>query len=204
MMLILNPSFDEADHIYTDADGKPVRSVTQIMEDAGLSNEWAKDEYAGNWGTIAHKNTELLINGDPGTLDPSFGPWKEGILQFIAHKVPRLRPERKCETRFILKEPGAVYAGTIDFEGLIWHNSCSKEWLLDWKFWSGKSKQSVALAGIQTAAYEYATRGKERKRRRGVVWFKPNGYELIELNNSLDYVVWRSALNCSMWKEANT
>jgi len=200
-MLILNPQFDPLTHEYKDSDGNTVASVTQIMESVGMTNEFQKDKYAAEWGTIAHEYTEKIVDDKNMRVDPAFAPWHVQIRRFCVDKIPRRKGVG--ETRFLFDSPAGRYAGCIDFEGRLWHESAAQEWVVDWKFWLAKSKSVLRLAGIQTAAYELATRGKARERKRAVVWFKRDDYEFITLTDKTDYVAWASAINVYTWRKNN-
>ncbi len=60
-------TFDEEKHEYKQ-DGKVVRSVTQILQDTGISPDLSKIDpgylkYCADRGTAAHKAVELFLNG---------------------------------------------------------------------------------------------------------------------------------------------
>jgi hypothetical protein len=190
---MIDLKFDEEKHEYA-LDGLIVPSVTQILKAEGYHNPFIEDDYAAQWGTMAHKIVELYLTGRLISYDPVFERWMEGIRQFRTKHLPKGDYERRVYWSFGPMQ----YAGTADFIGMIG----SREYVLDWKFWSQKTDELVSVCGLQTAAYEQATRNG-RERRRGVVWFKEGGFELIPLTDPTDLPMWRSILNGFYWKNTH-
>jgi hypothetical protein len=184
-------NFQEDTHTYT-LEGRTVPSVTTVLEAEGYSNPFTHNEYAAGWGSMAHKTVELDCTGRLGSYDPAFEPWMEGIRAFRA----KHNPQGDFERRVYWKCGPMEYAGTADFVGVIGH----REYVLDWKFWASKSKDLIAIAGLQLAAYEMALRNGP-KRNRAVVWFFPGGFRLIPLTDTTDEPVWRGIVNGYYWKK---
>lgn len=104
--------FDEAEHIYK-WNGCRVRSVTQIIKDAGLIDDTWFTEFARERGKAVHKAIFLDIMGDLhfDSLHPVVKPYIEGWIEFKAFSRIKTIPEY-CEHRGY--NPIHEYAGTMD------------------------------------------------------------------------------------------
>jgi hypothetical protein len=136
--LLLN----EESHAYT-LDGRPIRSVTQILGDVGIiDTTWFTPEAALR-GKYVHEATHYHDEGslEMGSLDPAISPYVQGWIDF--RKMTGFRP--------LLMEQrvwhSSGYAGTLDRFGLIG----SRPILIDIK-----SGSLPSWAGLQTSGYEFA------------------------------------------------
>lgn len=140
----LGLTFDEATHTYA-LDGRVLPSVTTVLKDNGLSDDFAAVdaatlERARQRGTAVHAALHYLDEGtlDEATVDPVVAPYVEAWQRFVADRGVLITA---MEQRFA----DAVYgfAGTVDriavVDGLVT--------LLDIK------TGSVTGANYQTAAY---------------------------------------------------
>jgi hypothetical protein len=186
-------SFGADPHEYRAEDGHLVESVTQIMHAEGFRIEYQENPAAAAWGNRAHSIVREYGQGTLNEYPEAFQPWMDGILKFFGERMP----VGKYEQIVHRKQAAREYAGTLDFEGMI--RPSPRPWILDWKFWAGKSPTLIKLTGIQTAGYAVARFGPLHPCR-GLVWFYEGGYELIPLRDESDYVLWQSILNCHFWR----
>jgi hypothetical protein len=68
--------FKEDTHEYF-WDGRPVVSVTQVMDKVGMVSPFAKNERAALFGKALHKTIELTEKGEEVEYDPALEPWME-------------------------------------------------------------------------------------------------------------------------------
>lgn len=68
--------FKEDTHEYF-WDGRPVVSVTQTIDKAGMISPFAKNERAALFGKALHKTIELTEKGEEVEYDPALEPWME-------------------------------------------------------------------------------------------------------------------------------
>ena len=192
--------FDIKTHTYR-LDGRPVPGVTGVLTAVGLSNQF----YTGGptpaeFGQEGHRLVRYVINKtiDDYVYDPAFAPWMAQIVAFVKkyNPVPLTPDEAPVVSRKL------QYAGTMDFVGYL-HDHDRGLWILDWKFWSQPSRQALASAGLQTAAYSLAWRemGGKDHYRRGAVWFGEENFKLYALSDPADETTWRSALNTYRFRE---
>lgn len=84
-MTVLDLQFDEETHTYRYA-GHVVRSVTQVLADAGLCDYTYSSEFAMWRGSIVHKavHVELTNRLDWSTVSESFHPYIMAAKQMVA------------------------------------------------------------------------------------------------------------------------
>lgn len=73
----------EESHQYL-VDDKPVKSVTQLLKEYGLSNYWNNDPWYLERGTAVHRATHFIDIGDLDfeTVDPQIMPYLEAYMKF--------------------------------------------------------------------------------------------------------------------------
>lgn len=166
-------AYDDATHTYT-LDGMRLKSVTQILDAAGLTNyaNIPADilQRAAAFGTAVHDMTCLYDNNnlDTESLDlalvPYLAAWR-AFLQVTGWTTEAI--EQLVYSRRYL------YAGRYDRKGL--YNG--KLTLLDIK--TGiKNKATVRVTGIQLAGYEIAhneLNGAEKIKQRVAIWLGGDG-----------------------------
>jgi len=180
-------------------DGKPVPSVTQILQDCGITDFSKVNkrviDFAQKRGKAIHKACHLHDVGDLDvfTLDLRITPYLDAYIKF------------KHDTGFLVKDSELRvasrkfhYAGTLDKLGILE----GKITIIDLK--SGPIMPGVA---IQTAGYELAyNEGKgprEKIRRREVVQLKDDGtwaYGPDDLFGLTDRSIFLAALSIFSFK----
>ena len=187
--------YEEATHEYKEG-GVVLRSVTQIIKDAGLIDlNWIdKDLLAekADLGNKVHKTTELYDMGSLNTeeLHPALRSYLDGWIKFRSdyNFVPQ-------DIELQLFHKTYRYAGRIDRTGLL----LKELTLLDIK--SGIAQKSNAL---QTAAYaELYNQDKKKSeqiKRRMIVYLSPDGYKIEEHLDANDKNVFLAALTISNFK----
>jgi hypothetical protein len=203
LSILSSLTIDEDSHTYSLGKRKPM-SVTQILDMAGLYPEWAKNEHAARFGRIGHKIMDLFVNHRLGDYDKAFDPWMTAIKKFCGDWMPRpVHTEKK------LYSFSQDYAGTLDFYGFVYDNFVRHDnmpVIMDWKFWSQKTKQAIACADVQTEAYYRASRENELLKtgyrpKRYVVWFREHRYEVIPLTDISAWSNFVAAKVICAWKE---
>jgi len=185
--------FNEEKHEYT-LDGIVIPSVTQIIQDAGLTNfdNVNKEllDYKANIGRKVHTATELW---DRGTLDgeglhPILKRHLDGWIKF--NKDFNFEPI-KIEIR--LFHATYRFAGRIDRIGMI----DKDETLVEIKS-GGKQK----VHEIQTGGYELLwCQDKKKIKRRIAVYLSEDGYKIEEHKNPNDKNIFLSALTITNYKK---
>lgn len=109
--------FTPETHQYT-WNGKPVPSVTQILQVMGKYHDWNPDasEAARELGKAVHLATELYDNDDldEESLDPQIRPYLDAWIKFKRDSgIVILANEQ------ILYHPKYAYAGTLDRVGML-------------------------------------------------------------------------------------
>ena len=194
---------DEATHRYYEIEtGRPVEGFSEIAKAEGLRVTYQENPRAAEWGRQAHAIVRACGEGTLTEYPSAFEPWMVGIRNFFNI----MKPVGKFEKFVHYNRGGIEYAGTLDFTGYLSAHPALKlqPWIIDWKFWASKSKATLALAGIQTAAYKIAEYGLNLPVRRAVVWFAPqlvDGFALLVLGNPSDQNTWLSVLNVHAFKK---
>lgn len=147
--------FDEPTHTYT-REGVAVPSVTQAL---GVISAYdgippAILAEAAERGTAVHKAIELHLQDDldEASLDPVIAGYFYGYWKF--ERETGFKP-RHSEALVYSAKYG--YAGTLDLEGDLHHKAA----IIDTK----TTRQLMASAGPQTAAYEAAFKEQHQSRR---------------------------------------
>lgn len=188
---------DEATHAYT-LDGRPIRSVTQILSDVGIiDTRWYTPEAALR-GKYVHEATHYHDEGSLAmdSLDPQIAPYVQGWIDF--RKTTGFRP-LLIEQR-IWHSCG--YAGTLDRAGFLGDRFI----LIDIK-----SGSLPSWAGMQTSGYEFGLveriLAKEidapiPKGRMAVQLTREGKFKVKEYTNFRDRDVFLAAHAVSQWKMA--
>lgn len=134
-------TFDEAEHRYA-IDGRPVISVTQALQAAGMVDTRHWTEEARLRGQYIHKAIALDAEGalDMSSVDRRLMPYFEAFRAFLAES--RVVFEHVEQ---LVYDAALGYAGTLDAI-VRWPNG--KRTLIDFK-----SGAFPPMAGPQTAAY---------------------------------------------------
>jgi hypothetical protein len=176
--------------------------VTQILKNAGITEDWYYTDEAANFGTYGHTVLALELCGALESYDPAFEPWAIGIRKFIKEQNPKPGFGLMADSVEIhIPSIRLQFAGTPDFFGCI--NSLKRPAILDWKFWTTATKQVLRPAGLQAAGYEILIREKymcKHRFDRAVVHFFPGDYRIYPLTDPADGPVFMSALNIVKWK----
>jgi len=187
--------FDEDSHVYTDASGQRVYSVTQILEPLYDFSKISKEalDNASERGTIVHKACEMLDLGtlDEQSLDEEIQQYLSGYKKFLSEsgfRVDRIEQVVFNETM--------GYCGTLDRTGKLGRSNV----LVDIK-----SGMKSPVTGPQTAAYSEALTsmvGGTISKRFGL-YIKPNDYKLIPYTETNDWRVFRACLDVHNWRKNN-
>lgn len=185
--------FQEATHQYF-INGKEYPSVTTILDSLNDFSFVDKNllDRAAKFGTAVHKATELYDNDtlDLDALDEVLLPYVEAWDMFLADYKPEiLSAEHRVASMY-------GYAGTLDRYVMI----DDERTIIDIKSGTVIPKYS----GLQLAAYKQAiieTGGTVD--RRYVVHLQPCRYKVYQYANSLDFNIFKSALNLYRWSHAN-
>lgn len=193
-------TYDEATHTYR-LDGIRLKSVTQILDEAGLYNLSMIPpdvlQRAADFGTAVHDMTYLHDRNDLDldTLDPALAPYLEAWTSFV-----RVAGWQGIESEQLVYSRRYMYAGRYDRRGL--YNG--KQTLLDIKTGT-KNKATVKLAGYQLAGYELAhneMNGKEKVKQRICVWLCGDGAFKVETyTNKSDQAAFLACLTVANLKE---
>lgn len=189
--------FEESTHTYR-VDGRRVRSVSQILEAAGLTGskiQLESNRYALNRGTQVHLATQLYEERvlDFETLDPVIIPYLEAWKKFLADSgFQSIHVEsRKYHSRY-------RYAGTIDRIGLL----DEKPTIIDIKTGAGLSKWvPLQLAGYAGLACDSSLAPCDEIQRYACLLTKDGDYKLTRFSNTRDWAVFCAALTLANWKE---
>lgn len=188
--------FQAATHTYL-VEGKPLQSVTQILQAVGMvcydGIPEAVLEHKAEIGTAAHAACHYSDEGtlDLASVDPEVAPYLEAWHRF------RLETEfepRLIEQRGIAEWGGMQYGYTLDREGLFY----GRDTLIEIKCTAG-----VEVSwGPQLAAYDIPLRAHDgRFRARMVVHLHPDGkYDLLRYSSAQDYQIFQCALAIETWK----
>ena len=175
--------FDPIRHEYWDG-SRLIPSVTQILQPLTDFSHVNADvlRAAQDFGTAVHRACELDDLGelDIHALDPELAPYLAGWRKFSSeHRV------KWTAIEYRVYDKAMGYAGTLDRVGLV--DDCNA--MLDIK--SGSSL--FPATGPQTAAYSHAFAPLAgRAFKRFAVRLFPNGYELKQYSDPLDWAVFAS------------
>lgn len=186
--------FDPETHTYY-VDGEPYPSVTQIIRatsegadkyddipDAVLKRAAAKGNLTHEAIQRYHQDGAPLISDDEGA-----NAYIIGYAQFLQSGMFEWE-----DSEFRLYCDCHRYAGTVDLVGKV----NGKPSVLDIKTTSNLDHEYV---GLQTAAYRHLWAIRQgddpSKYHRWAVWLKTRDYELVPLQNDLDWAKFRHATN---------
>lgn len=192
-----NLFFDPIHHIYT-LNGLRVRSVTQILQEAGLVDYSHVPamvlEAARKFGTAVHKATELydLDNLDESILDNALRPYLDGWKKFRKDTgvIIEAVEEMVCSEKY-------RFAGKPDRRVIL-----DKRGILDIK----TSFEMLPAVRLQTAGYELAYNEgravKDKSHRRLAVLLNDDGggYKIEEYRNKNDANIFLAALTICNFK----
>ena len=193
----LNGTFDYEGHVYRDAKGNRVPSVTQILKRTGLvSYEQVQAdilENRRNLGEIVHRDTQELDTGEI-----SFSPTRKDAQPYVNAWKKFLR---ECDVRILAIEWAEVVAYNampfgMTFDRLAVVNG--REAVLEIKTSSVKE----AWWGVQTAAYDIGLGqcASQLYRDRYVVQLRDDEtYRLWKYSEESDYWAFQFALSLCWW-----
>jgi len=175
----------------------PVPSVTQIIEDAGLSSfdkvPWHILKKAAEIGTYVHKAADLYDSNtlDFANLDDFLLPFLEAWQLFLKETGMKIL---QSEKKLYSQKYG--FAGTLDRLGIIQE----EEALIDIK----TGVKSISH-GVQLAAYEQLCKEnkltEKRRLKRITVKLKENGsYSIDSYKDRSDFAVFLNALAINKFK----
>lgn len=194
-------TFDEERHEHR-LDGQIIPGVTSILRVAGFSDNGHHDEQAMNRGTLVHRATHYLDEGDLNieTVDPSIMPYIEAYLKF--------KSEGDVE-HYIAEQPichdTLRYAGVLDRYGWAFNAAC----LWDIKTGAYQSWHPIQLEAYYRLLMEnreaFALQDADLPRKRFVVELRADGTYRVtnpKITDTHAAALWQSALNLYRFKEA--
>ena len=193
----LESSFDEEKHVYTNASGQKLPSVSSIIFPMSQRVYGTIDRdilrAAADFGTAVHQCTEFLDQDvlDVDSVEPEWRPYLDAYELFKAERKPTI-----CEIEWRLA--CEKFAGTIDRLMTI----DDQLWIVDLK----TTTQIHAHVGLQLAAYEALARlhmtGRKEPMRRAALQLRKDGtYRFIEFSDDSDYACFNALLNIHNWSE---
>lgn len=187
-------SFDPIGHIYRDAQGSRIVSVTQALSIVERGFQYVKPdvlEAARQFGSHVHLSTHLFDRGrlNEKTLDHELAMYLAQYKQFLFDTKARV-----LDSEQIVFNAQMRYAGQLD-KRLHWKRNT---WLGDLK--SGAVPRTV---GAQVEAYRRAC-GPEAPRKRLCLQLRRHDYKLTILDNDSDWSLFISALNCTRFLQRKT
>lgn len=193
-------TFDEQAHLYRDAEGLVVPSVTQAMKSSGLINfdhvPPAVLEHKRQLGTLVHKAAELWDKGEnPEEYDipEQVGEYLVGYMNFVNESG--FRPD-VIEARQLGEIHGMVYGMQPDRAGML------NDELHVVELKCGAA--SHPAWGVQLAAYCTGLYGRGTKVKRAAVQLGPQfprGYKLHPYDDHTDYQLWTCCLALTIWQQ---
>jgi hypothetical protein len=220
---VINRALAKPGLVYAAAREAGLWAANHVAElDPGNVDPWVKSAAGAHrdvWdasarrGTLLHDAARQLVNGEPLTpVDEATGEqWPDDVIR-SAEQLARFMDEWDAQP--VLAERPVFhevhkYAGTID---LVADLSDGNRWLLDYKTGASGVYPEHAL---QLAAYRYATHVQvlgdtdelelqddrmPHTHRAGVVWVRPDGYQLIPVRaDSAWFQVFLAMLPIHRW-----
>lgn len=186
-------NFDSKMHEYFVED-KKVNSVTQILEMAGVTNQFNKNEEARLRGTVVHEDTCLIDNSklDLKHIEEEYLPFINAYLQFkndYPHKI--------IEQELIVYSDCYKFIGTLD--RVIERNN--KLELYDIATGGLDISKSLQTAGYQIA-YEEMT-GRRITKRFGLQLKSNSCYSMVHYKEKTDKNVFLGILAGVNWRINN-
>lgn len=200
-MAALAFTFDAAKHLYLNAEGLVVPSVTQAMKASGLINfdhvHPAVLERKRQLGSLVHIAAELFDRGELEDYDvpEEVNEYLDGYANFRydTRFVPSLIEEAQLGEIF-----GMVYGMTPDRAGML----NDELHVIELKCGSA----THPAWGVQLAAYVTGKFGRGAKVQRAAVQLGakfPRGYKLHPYDKHTDYQVWQCSLALTIWQQNN-
>ncbi len=182
--------YDEATHQYSllHESGRVeiLPSVTQIIDSAGLINEFSKQEFAAHRGLRAHEAARYIFEGrlDWSSVDNRIEGYCRSLEQWI--KITGFVAER-CEAR--LYHPELLFAGSFDVCGYMPDGA---SFILDLKTSLPAEWHPIQLGGYLILLGGY--------RRRGGLYLKRDGEiaQFESYDDPMDMINFISLLN--VWR----
>lgn len=193
-------TFDEARHLYMDAEGVVVPSVTQALKANGLINfdhvQPSVLEHKRQLGVLVHRAAELYDhNEDPDDYDIP-DEVREYLAGYIQFRIDCGFDPTLIEARQLGELHGMVYgmqpdrAGLINDEAHVIELKCGAAAHPAW--------------GVQLAAYTTGLYGRGTKVKRAAVQLGkqfPRGYKLHPYDEPNDYQIWACSLVQTIWQQ---
>lgn len=184
-------TFDEDSHTYF-FDGEEVPSVTQILNEVGLTGNFSSPATLDGMerGKLVHQACEFLDYDDLvlESLDPAIEPYVKAYQKF--KDETGFKPEL-IEKR--LYHPELRYAGTLDRVGEM----RGERVVIDLK----TSKNIDKVVGLQLAAYEMALNNIHILPRYAVQLKNDGSYLLHSFGERSDLIAFESAVKLYHWKK---
>lgn len=186
-------TFDESLHLYRNAAGVIVPSVTQIIEAAGLNNGISKIpagilQRKADIGTQTHIAADLLDDGaslDDLDVDPAVMPYAKAYCQFLEDNRPKWEVR---EQRFVATVTRMEYGGCVDRAGKLGNQTV----VIDIK----TSREVGRHWGVQLAGYRL---GLPHAGEPVALHLLPDGkYNLVPFPD--ETAVFLAALRIAWWK----
>lgn len=193
--------FQREKHVYI-VNGKPVRSVTQIRDDAGLGDNFSMVppdllRQAQNRGNAVHAACAFLDAGelDWGSVDPRIEGYVRAYEEFKRiTKIKTIQVERQMAGKILRGSASLDLAGTPDWVCFLNGQRC----IIDLK----TSQVLGKSAGLQTVGYKLLWESKHPselvRERYGLRLGKDARFKLIPHEDPLDEMAFLDALEfCS-------
>jgi hypothetical protein len=198
---IQNGSFEEKGHIYRDAQGRKVLSVTQVLQLMGLVNyDFIREEILqrkSQIGIAVHKSIEYLCEGalDWDTVDPAAMPYVVGAESWMREMA---FVSEKREQAGIATINGMSFGYAYDHKGKMRYKGRERQVILDLKTCSASSPSWA----LQTAGYALAENpNSPASLLRVVTQLLPDGrVKPIYFEDLQDYRTFQYMLYCAIWK----
>lgn len=191
------PHFDPIAHRYTDENGKPLPSVTNVLIRAGLIDTSHYNEWNRELGTAVHKAVHLYVKDDldDSTLDDAVRPYLEAYKRFMVESKADFTANG---SEMSLYHDVYRYAGTPDLFG-----SLNGPAVVDIKTGSPErwhELQSAAYSELLTCKFLREEKEKIPFHRFGLYLHNDGTYTLKEHTNRKDRDVFLAALAVYNWK----
>jgi hypothetical protein len=182
----MNITFDEKTHTYW-CENRLVRSVTQILGDAGLIDKTYSTLNAMGRGQAIHKACELLDKDDldESSVHETIKPYLVGYEKFKANYKPKWE---LIEEIIYYRDGEYEWVGRLDRAGTLFED----DWFTLIEIKTGVPEDWHA---IQTAAYR---KPLPKFTQRRLLYLKPNDYKLTPpLQDEDDFEVFLAAVKIS-------
>lgn len=194
-------TFDETLHLYRDANGIVLPSVTQVLKAEGMISFDGIPEHIlerkRRLGTLVHKAAELYDNE---TIEGFEIPdeVQDYLLGYINFRKDCGFTPTLIEHRMVAEYYGMKYGMTLDRTGAI----DGVDHVIELKCGAAEDP----AWGVQLAAYSVGRAGGNRRPtlQRAVVQLGsqfPRAYKVWSYEDPADYQVWVSSLSNTLWKQ---